>query len=97
MDSARDAALAPFRAAKKATADADRHLQHVSTYIERCGNEDDSEWELGDWVERNHLAAEIKTKLRPKLVQKLLEENMAEARIHKLIEKWIGGELEVDK
>ena len=65
MESARDAALAPFRAAKKAAAEADRYVRHVPEYIEELGNKETGEWELGDWFERYRLAEKLKGKLLP--------------------------------
>jgi len=96
MENARDAALAPFRAATKAAADADRYLQHVSNYIEELGNEETGDWELGDWFERNDLAAKLRAKLRPLLIQKLLENSPAEREIDKFIEDWVDQELELE-
>lgn len=94
MENARDAALAPFRAAKKAAADADLYLLHVSSYIEELGNEETGEWELGEWSERYHLAAKLRPKLRPLLIQKLLEETMDVHEANDFIEDWIDRELE---
>jgi hypothetical protein len=94
MENARDAALAPFRAARKAAADADRYLQHVSEYIEVVGNEETGEWDLGDWFKRYPLAEKLKAKLRPVLIQELLEETMDVDEAHEFIEEWLDRELE---
>lgn len=88
-----DAALAPFRAAKKAPADADRYLQHVSNYIEELGNEETGDWELGDWSGRYQLAARLKLKLRPLLIRKLLEDILDEDSVREFIEGWVVREL----
>ena len=93
MENARDAALAPFRAATKAAADADRYLQHVTNHIEELGNEDTGEWDLGDWSERYDLAAKLRAKLRPVLIQKLLEEPLDVDEAHEFIEGWIDRNL----
>jgi hypothetical protein len=47
MEKVCDAALAPFRTARKAAEDADRYLQHVPNHIEELGNEETGDWELG--------------------------------------------------
>ena len=96
METARDAALTPFRAAVSAAADADRYLQHVTNHIEELGNEETGEWELGDWSERYHLAAKLKAKLRPLLIQKLLEEKLDVQEAHEFIEEWLDQELELE-
>jgi hypothetical protein len=93
MENTRDAALVPFRAATKAATDADRHLQHVTNRIEELGNEETGEWELGDCSERYHLAAKLKAKLRPLLIQKLLEEKLDVQEAHEFIEEWLDQEL----
>lgn len=93
MENARDAALAPFRAATKAAADADRYLQHVTNHIEELGNEETGEWDLGDWSERYDLAAKLRAKLRPVLIQKLLEEPLDVDEAHEFIEEWIDRNL----
>jgi hypothetical protein len=95
MENARDAALAPFRAARKAAADADRYLRHVSNHIEQLGNDETGEWEFGDWLERYHLAEKLKGKLRPLLIQKLLEEMLDEDEVREFIEGWLDRELEL--
>jgi len=94
MENARDAALAPFRAATKAATDADRYLQRVSEYIEVVGNEETGEWDLGDWFKRYPLAEKLKAKLRPVLIQELLEETMDVDEAHEFIEEWLDRELE---
>jgi excisionase family DNA binding protein len=94
MESARDAALAPFRAATKAAADADLYLLHVAHYIEKLGNEETGDWELGNWSERHDFAAELRAKLRPVLIQELLEETMDVDEAHEFIEEWVERELE---
>jgi len=94
MERARDAALAPFRAAKKAAVDADRYLQHVANYIEKLGNEETGDWELGNWSERYDLAAKLKAELRPVLIQKLVEEPLDVDEAQEFIEEWIDQELE---
>ncbi len=96
MENARDAALAPFRAATKAAADADRYLQHVANHIEELGNEETGEWDLGTWSERYHLAAKLGAKLRPVLIQKLLEETLDVDEAHEFIEEWLDRELELE-
>lgn len=94
MENARDGALAPFRAATKADADADRYLQHVFIYIEELGNEETGEWDLGDWSERYQLAAKLKTKLKPRLIKKLIEDNLQMDDANDFIEQWIDQEFE---
>jgi hypothetical protein len=96
METARDAVLAPFRAAARAPLDAERYLQHVANYIEKLGNEETGEWELGDWSERYDLATRLKTKLRPLLIQKLLEGTLNVDGSHKMIEKWLDRKLELE-
>ncbi len=96
METARDAALAPFRAATKAAADVDRYVQHVTNHIEQLGNEETGEWDLGDWFERYHLAAKLRAKLRPVLIQKLLEEPLDVDEAHEFIEEWLDRELELE-
>lgn len=96
MLNARDAALAPFQSAKKAVADADGYLQHVSDYIEEIGNEKTGEWDLGDWSERYRVAAKLKPKLRPLLIQKLLEHTLNEDSAHEFVEEWVDRELELE-
>lgn len=94
MENARDAALAPFRAAKKAATDADRHLLHVHGYIEQLGDEDAEEWELGEWSERYELAKRLTIKLRPILTRWLTDEPLDDSQARRRIEKWIVRELE---
>jgi len=96
MENAREAALAPFRAAKKAATDADRYLQHVSEYIEVLGNEETGEWELGAWSDRYELAKKLKIKLHPALIRKLSDEPMDENEAHEFIEEWLDRELELE-
>lgn len=96
MENVRDAALAPFRAAKKVPADADRYLEHVSNYIEELGNEETGDWELGDGLERYQIAAKLKPKLRPLLIQKLLKDTLDEDLAHEFIEEWVDRELELE-
>lgn len=96
METARDAALAPFRAATKAASDADRYLKHVANHIEKLGNEEAGEWELGDWFERHRLAEKLTAKLRPLLVQKLTEETLNMDEAQEFIEEWLGKELELE-
>jgi hypothetical protein len=95
MESARDAALAPFRAAPKAVADADRYLQHVTNHIEILGNDETGEWELGDWFERYGLAAKLRARLRPLLIEKLAKETLDVGEAHEFIEEWLDQELEL--
>ena len=96
MEAEKEAALAPFRAAKKAAADADRYLQHISEYVSKLGSEETGGWDLGDWFERYQLTEELKVKLRPLLIQKLSESILGEAAVNRFIEDWVDGELEVD-
>jgi hypothetical protein len=96
MENARDAALAPFRAAVRAAADADQYLRHVQDYIEELGNEDTGEWDLGGWSERYGLAKKLKIKLRPALIRKLSAEALDESDARKSIEEWIDRELELE-
>lgn len=96
MEKARDAALAPFRAANKAAAEADFYLCHVSSYIEELGNEESGEWNLGNWSKRYDLAAKLKSKLRPLLIQKLVERTMDMDEINDFIEDWVDRELELE-
>jgi hypothetical protein len=95
MENAHDAALAPFRAAARAAADTDRYLQHVANHIEELGNEETGEWDLGDFFERHRLQARLRAKLRPLLIQKLLEEALDVDEAHKFIEEWLDRELEL--
>jgi hypothetical protein len=95
MENARDAALAPFRAATKAAADSDRYLQHVANHIEQLGN-DEGEWDLGNYFERYRLAEKLRAKLRPMLIQKLLEETLDVDEAHEFIEEWLDRELELE-
>jgi len=96
MENARDAALAPFRAAVKAAADADLYLLHVASHIEGLGNEETGEWDLGDYSERYRLAGQLKAKLRPVLIRKLSEELLDENQAHEFIEEWLDRELELE-
>jgi hypothetical protein len=96
MENARDAALAPFRAATKAAADADRYLRHVANHIEKLGNEETGEWDLGDWFERYRLAEKLRAKLRPLLIQKLTKETLDVDEVHEFIEEWLDQELELE-
>jgi hypothetical protein len=96
MENARDAALAPFRAAARAASDADRYLQHVGSHIEELGNEETGEWDLGDYSERYSLATKFKARLRPLLIQKLIEETLDIDEAHKFIEEWLDRELELE-
>jgi hypothetical protein len=96
MESARDTALAPFRAATKAAADADLYLLHVANHIEELGNEETGDWELGNWFERRRLAEKLKGKLRPVLIQKLVEEPLDADEAHEFIEEWLDRELELE-
>lgn len=96
MENARDAVLAPFRAATRALKDADLYLLHVATHIERLGNEETGEWELGDYSERYRLAGELKAKLRPILIQKLVQEALDVNQAYKFIEKWLDAELDLE-
>ena len=97
MESARDAALAPFRAATRAAADADRYLQHVATHIEELGNDETGEWDLGNWFERYRLAEKLRAKLRPVLIQKLTKETLDVDEAHEFIEEWLDRELELEE
>jgi excisionase family DNA binding protein len=96
MDSTRDAALAPFRAAKKAAADADFYLLRVANHIEELGNEQTGEWELGNWSERYDLAATLRAKLRPLLIEKLIKETLDVDEAHEFIEEWLDRELKLE-
>jgi hypothetical protein len=96
MENVRDAALAPFRAAAKAAADADRYLLHVANHIDKLGNEETGEWELGDWFERHRLAEKLTAKLRPLLVQELTKETLEINEAHEFIEEWLGKELKLE-
>jgi hypothetical protein len=96
MESARDGALAPFRAATKAAADADLYLLHVANHIEELGNEETGDWELGNWFERRRLAEKLKGKLRPVLIQKLVEVPLDADEAHEFIEEWLDRELELE-
>jgi hypothetical protein len=96
MENARDAALAPFRAAKKAAVDADLYLLHVANHIEELGNEETGDWELGNWSERYDLAAKLKAKLRPLLIEKLIKETLDVDAAHEFIEEWLDRELELE-
>jgi hypothetical protein len=96
MESARDAALAPFRAATRAAADADLYLLHVANHIEELGNEETGDWELGNWFERRRLAEKLKGKLRPVLIQKLVEEPLDADEAHEFIEEWLDRELALE-
>ena len=92
MENARGAALALFRSAKKAAANADLYLLRVSSYIEEL--EETGEWNLGDYFKRCRLADKLKAKLRPLLIQKLLEETLDGAEASEFIEEWLDQELE---
>ena len=96
MEKARDAALIPFRAVKEIAADADRYPQHMADYIEQLGNDETGEWELGDWFERRRLAQELRVKLRPLLIQKLLAETLDMDEAHEFIEQWLDRELDLE-
>jgi hypothetical protein len=96
MESARHAALVPFRAAATAASDADRYLRHVHDYIEEVGNEDTGVWDLGGWSKRYDLAKKLEIKLRPVLIRKLSEKPLDENEAHEFIEEWIGRELELE-
>lgn len=96
MENARDAALAPFRAAARAVADADQYLHHVNHYVEELGNEDTGEWDLGGWSKRFELAKKLKIKLRPALIRKLSEDPMDENEAYVFIEEWLDRELELE-
>lgn len=96
MENARDAALAPFRAAKKAAADAELYLLRVSSYIEELGNEETGEWDLGDWLGRQRLAEKLKSKLRPLLIENLLEQKMDSEEAKDFVEDWVDRELELE-
>ena len=74
----------------------DLYLLHVSTYIEQLGNEETGEWELGSWSKRNDLVANLKAKLRPILIQKLVEEILDTHKAHQFIEEWLDQELELE-
>jgi hypothetical protein len=88
MEKARDIALAPFQAAEEAarvqaqaTSQADLYLLHVDSYLAKIGADPDSEWDLGNSSDRGQLAQELKTEIRPILIQAILEEplNLDEA------------------
>ena len=95
MESTRDGALAPYKAAAKAVANADRYLQHMSVYIEQLGNEETGEWELGDWSDRYKLAGRLSAQLRPLLIQKLIETNMDQDESNRFIESWVDRNLDL--
>jgi hypothetical protein len=67
----------------------------VATHIEELGNEETGEWALGDCFERYGLEAKLRTKLRPLLIQKLLEETLNVDQAHKFIDEWLDRELEL--
>ena len=96
MENACDAALAPFRAATKAAKDADLYLKHMANHIEKIGNVETGEWELGDWFERHRLAEKLTGKLRPLLVQKLTKETLDMDEAQEFIEEWLDKELELE-
>jgi hypothetical protein len=96
MESARDAALAPFRAAAKATKDADQYLYHVREYIEELGNEDNGDWDLGARWQRYDLAEKLKVRLRPVLIRELSREPMDKDEAFGFIEEWLDRELELE-
>jgi len=94
---ARVAALAPFEAKIKAAADADRYLPHVRRYVEKLGNEQHGEWDLGNVIERLRLTEKLQKKIRPLLMQTILAgdvEDQEDAEI--FIEGGIDAELEDD-
>jgi len=96
MESTRDAALAPFRAAAQAAKDADQYLHHVHEYIHEVGNEDTGEWDLGGWWKRYDLAEKLKVKLRPVLIRELSQEPMDKDEAFGFIEEWLDRELELE-
>jgi hypothetical protein len=96
MENARDAALAPFRAAAKAASDADRYLEHVYDYIEKLGNERTGEWDLGRWSERYDLGEKLRVKLRPLLIQALLEEKLDADEAKEFVEEWLDEALDLE-
>jgi hypothetical protein len=96
MENARDAALAPFRAAAKAASDADRYLEHVGDYIEKLGNERTGEWDLGSWSERYGIGEKLRAKLRPLLIQTLIDEKLDVDEAHEFIEEWLDEALELE-
>jgi excisionase family DNA binding protein len=95
LEKARDKALSPFRAAKKAASDADSFLSHVQTYIEKLGNEATGEWDLGTWSERWDLAEKIKKEIRPKLIRALLRGELADDEIREFVEETVNDELDL--
>jgi len=97
LEAARDAALAPFRAARTAAAEADFHLHRISSYIEELGNEESGEWDLGNWFERQKLTEKLKSKLRQPLVQKFLERKLSPDDVNNFIELWVDRELELEE
>ena len=52
---------------------------------------------MGDYFERYGLAAKLRGKLRPLLIQKLLEETLDVNDAHKFIEDWLDRELELEE
>jgi len=94
LEEARDAALAPFRARKKAGDDVDRYLEHVAAYIEKLGAPD-GEWDLGDYFERCRFAEQLKKQIRPVLTGAIVVGEIENADDAKdFIEDAVDAELE---
>ena len=68
----------------------------MATHIEELGNDETGEWDLGNWFERYRRAEKLRAKLRPVLIQKLLEETLDIGEAHKFIEEWLDRELELE-
>ncbi len=68
----------------------------MANHIEELGNQETGEWDLGDYFERYRLTAKHRPKLRPLLIQKLLEEALDVEEAHEFIEDWLDRELELE-
>lgn len=103
MHAARDEVLVPIREKAKldeeikrkeqtAAFNAERHLWHVSEYIEEIGGEK-GKYDLGNFYERYQLAEKIKQKIRPHLVQSILRGDLDEDQAREFIEEAVNREI----
>ena len=80
------------RKEQNAAFNAERHLWHVSEYIEEIGGEK-GKYNLGDFYERCQFTERIKQKIRPQLVHSILRGELDEDEAREFIEEAVDREM----
>lgn len=92
MESDRDQALAPFRAAKRQKARIDLAICHLQRYLERLYQEGSTDFE-SSWAVWN-FAKRLEGRVRPVLVDELQNDDLSDEELSELIEELVDEELE---